>query len=83
VARLAHRDVAFVAGAAGLDPAAVTLAQVTLALVVLAGPEIGHLGLAVLALVVLALVVLAGPEIEHLGDFQCHCLQQKIICEQS
>ena len=71
---LGHLDVA---RAAGLDPAAVALAQVSLALVVLAGPELGHLGLAeVLALVVLALVVLAGPQIEHLGDFQC-CLQQK------
>ena len=66
----------FVAGeAAGHDPAALTLALVSLTLVVLAGPEIGHLRLvglavlAVLALVTLALVVLVGPEIVHLGLF--------------
>lgn len=71
---LGHLDVAH---AAGLDPAAVALAQISLALVVLAGPELGHLGLAeVLTLVILTLVVLAGPQIKHLGDFQC-CLQQK------
>ncbi|KAF8348757.1 hypothetical protein F5887DRAFT_1071646 [Amanita rubescens] len=68
-------DAEFVAGAAGHDPAALALALVSLALVVRAGPELGHLRLvvlvvlAVLALVSLALVVLVGPKIGHLGLF--------------